>query len=246
MSLSVAAKIQAGGSGGSGGGGGGAGGGLHDYSVSLSPGSYGVTVGAGGGPNSSGSISIFNGQTSTGGQNSGNDNGGDCPEPPYSGGLGQGSSINAGGGAGIGGAGSDGQTFPGIANFGGDGGPGQNPYSLFGGQGGGGGGGGGDGQGAATDGGGAGTGANGTVNTGGGGGGVYGGGTSGSGGSGNVIIRYLTADAAAYVVTGGTKSTSGSYTYHRFTTSGNLVITLNVAFTKNVFSMQAVNRASSY
>ena len=43
---------------------------------------------------------------------------------------------------------------------------------------------------------------------------------AGSGGSGVVIVRFLTADGSA---TGGTATTSGSYTVHTFTSSGSLV-----------------------
>jgi hypothetical protein len=39
-----------------------------------------------------------------------------------------------------------------------------------------------------------------------------------------VIIRYLTADANGLTVTGGTETTSGSYTIRTFTSSGSLVI----------------------
>jgi hypothetical protein len=39
-----------------------------------------------------------------------------------------------------------------------------------------------------------------------------------------VIIRYLTADANGLTVTGGTETTSGSYTVRTFTASGSLVI----------------------
>jgi hypothetical protein len=39
-----------------------------------------------------------------------------------------------------------------------------------------------------------------------------------------VIIRYLTANATGLTVTGGTKTTSGSYTVHSFTSSGSLVL----------------------
>jgi hypothetical protein len=65
----------------------------------------------------------------------------------------------------------------------------------------------------------------GTANTGGGGGGGsiislgYG---AGGGGSGIVIIRYLTDTMTA---TGGTITTSGSYTIHTFTTSGTFEVT---------------------
>lgn len=61
---------------------------------------------------------------------------------------------------------------------------------------------------------------NGTANTGGGGGGggQDGNATGGSGGSGIVIIRRLTADSST--ASGGTESTSGSDTIHKFTSSG--------------------------
>jgi len=65
---------------------------------------------------------------------------------------------------------------------------------------------------------------NGSVNTGGGGGGTRDSGTNGSGGSGIVIVRYLTADASSLTITGGTATTSGSYTVRTFTSSGSLVI----------------------
>lgn len=61
----------------------------------------------------------------------------------------------------------------------------------------------------------------GTTNTGGGGGA---GGTPGSGGSGVVIIRYLTDDAGGFSISGGTVSTSGSYTIRTFNASGSLVV----------------------
>jgi 3-oxoacyl-(acyl-carrier-protein) synthase len=47
---------------------------------------------------------------------------------------------------------------------------------------------------------------------------------SGAGGSGVVIVRYLTADASGFTITGGTTSTSGSYTIHTFNSSSSLVI----------------------
>jgi hypothetical protein len=79
---------------------------------------------------------------------------------------------------------------------------------------------GGGGLGGATDGA---VGAAGTANTGGGGGG--GGGAvanGGAGGSGVVIIAYLTGSMTA---TGGTITTSGGYTIHRFTSSGTFTVT---------------------
>jgi hypothetical protein len=64
------------------------------------------------------------------------------------------------------------------------------------------------------------------ANTGGGGGGGYFNGSQpgGTGGAGVVIIRYLTSDVGGLTVTGGTKTTYGSYTVHTFTSSGSLVI----------------------
>ena len=70
------------------------------------------------------------------------------------------------------------------------------------------------------------SGGTGGANTGGGGGAGAGGsaGVGGTGGSGVVIVRYLTADAANVTITGGTATTSGSYTVHTFTASGSLVV----------------------
>jgi hypothetical protein len=39
-----------------------------------------------------------------------------------------------------------------------------------------------------------------------------------------VILRYLTANAVGYTVTGGTKTTSGNYTIHTFNSSSSLVV----------------------
>jgi hypothetical protein len=39
-----------------------------------------------------------------------------------------------------------------------------------------------------------------------------------------VIVRYLTTDASGNTITGGTATTSGSYTVRTFTASGSLVI----------------------
>jgi hypothetical protein len=39
-----------------------------------------------------------------------------------------------------------------------------------------------------------------------------------------VIVRYLTADATGRSISGGTSTTSGTYTIHTFTASGSLVI----------------------
>jgi hypothetical protein len=63
-----------------------------------------------------------------------------------------------------------------------------------------------------------------TANTGGGGGGSTGGSAGGNGGSGISVIRYLTTAASTFTVTGGTKTTVGSYTVHTFLSTGSLVI----------------------
>jgi hypothetical protein len=62
--------------------------------------------------------------------------------------------------------------------------------------------------------------ANAVANKGGGGGGS----ASSNGGSGVVIIRWLTINAAGLNITGGTQTTSGSYTVATFTSSGTLTI----------------------
>jgi hypothetical protein len=65
-------------------------------------------------------------------------------------------------------------------------------------------------------------GGNGTANTGGGGGGgePISNLSGGTGGSGIVVVSYLTADATPFTVSGGTVTTSGSYTVHSFTSTG--------------------------
>jgi hypothetical protein len=45
-----------------------------------------------------------------------------------------------------------------------------------------------------------------------------------SGGKGVVIVRYLTDAGNRFNVTGGTKTTSGSYTIHTFNDTGSLVV----------------------
>jgi hypothetical protein len=63
------------------------------------------------------------------------------------------------------------------------------------------------------------------ANKGGGGGGSGGNwATGGAGGSGVVIVRYLTANLSDRTITGGTATTSGSYTIRTFTASGSLVV----------------------
>ena len=51
-----------------------------------------------------------------------------------------------------------------------------------------------------------------------------GGGPGRNGGSGVVIIRWLTANAAGLTITGGTQTTTGSYTVATFTSSGTFTI----------------------
>ncbi len=60
----------------------------------------------------------------------------------------------------------------------------------------------------------------------GGGGGGYSGGAGGAGIQGIVYVSYLTSSAAGMSVTGGSTSTSGSYTVHTFTGSSAFTITL--------------------
>jgi hypothetical protein len=53
----------------------------------------------------------------------------------------------------------------------------------------------------------------------------YGGATGANAGtSGLVVFRYLTAAASSRTITGGTETTSGSYTLRTFTSAGSLVI----------------------
>ena len=146
----------------------------------------------------------------------------------FRGGNGAGSPFGGAGGGGASQVGTNGPTrghggsgsfwLDGIRYAGGGGGGGT-AQGAVGGTGGPGGG----GNGGAT---GTSSGAAGTTNTGGGGGG--GGNSSnpvgGKGGSGIVIIRYITADVAG-TPTGGTVTTSGSYTYHKFTPTGSATYT---------------------
>tara|TARA_R110002074_G_scaffold308271_1_gene479130 strand:+ start:743 stop:2560 length:1818 start_codon:yes stop_codon:yes gene_type:complete len=222
----------------------GAGGAQQSYTTSSRVGNNGAassafgtsTVGGGGGSG------FDTGHTTAAGGGSGGGGG-----SAYAGGAGTAGQGNAGGlgyvhstawrGGGGGGKGAVGQT----GQAGGDGGAGSNAYATwatatstgansgyYAGGGGagsyhhsnagsGGVGGGGNGANPASNGG------AGTVNTGGGGGGggSHGsaGGAGGAGGSGIVIIRYAGSDAA----TGGTVITTGGYTYHVFTSSGNFI-----------------------
>lgn len=70
-------------------------------------------------------------------------------------------------------------------------------------------------------------GSNGTANRGGGGGGGGDGEIGGNGGSGQVVIRYLTADATGLTITttgSPTTGTDGSYSFIQYTATGTLVV----------------------
>jgi hypothetical protein len=228
-------------------GGGGAGGFIEGTGI-VGKDTYTVKVGAGGvGTDASfgqnGFQSSFINSASGGG-------GGFGIRGPTNGGSGGGGGST--GGTGISGEGNNGGTQNSSSGGGGGGASavgGNAPNSTTGGAGGAGssnayngssttyaGGGGGGGSGASTPGaggaGGGGAGAQvgtataGTANTGGGGGG---GRTGGAGGSGKVIIRYLTADAAAFTITStgatsGTPTVDGSYSYFEYNGSGTLVV----------------------
>ena len=233
---------------GGGGGSGNAGGGGGEYryltATVLSAGAYTVTVGAGGAgaftqfaSGSLGGSSVFDTTTSVGGTGGGGDGlngsnataGGNSGGGARTGGATSGGTVvtgyaggngASGGSAGGGGSSAVGQNA--SANTGGNGGAGTNS-SITGSSVGYAGGGGGQGDstaGTGTHGGGNGTvgftGTAGTANTGGGGGGGSNGGQAG--GSGVVIVTYLTAEFGT--CTGGTITTNGLYTVHRFTSSG--------------------------
>jgi formylglycine-generating enzyme required for sulfatase activity len=139
----------------------------------------------------------------------------------------------AGGYTGDGGAGqrASATNTSGVAGSGGGGGSGQSGNTTA--QGGGGTGVFGAGSNGAANGGGGSGGTNGVVVNGGayggGGGGVATSGTSGAGGEGVVVIRYKTdgSDGVSNSSTGGTKTTSGAYTIHTFTSSGTFVCVLS-------------------
>lgn len=197
----------------------------------LTPGSYVVTIGAGGTYGSSGTDSVFDNVTSIGGGS-----GAWNSVTTYtgrSGGSGGGGANTGGGGGGTTGQGFQGSAGTGITNPGVGGGAGaagvgantggSGISSLINGTatyraGGGGSTAGGLGGGGAA-------GGSGAANTGGGGGGRYGSGDTnngGSGGSGVVIIRYPGSVAKA---TGGSITYAGGYVIHTFTSSGAFVIT---------------------
>ncbi len=181
-------------------------------------------------------------------------NGGGCGasrvDPAQNGASGGGATAGGGAGSGISGEGFAGGTSSASANGGGGGGSasvGGNGSGTTGGAGGtatansytgssisysGGGGGGGTTVGGtagtnAGNGGGNAAGSNATANRGGGGGGGGDGENGGNGGSGEVVIRYLTADATGLTITttgSPTTGTSGAYSYLQYTATGTLVI----------------------
>lgn len=241
----VRALVVAGGGGGGSGnsssyeaGGGGAGGLIYKSDYSLTPGTYPVVVGAGGATNTNGQNSTFanliaigggaggtygissgvggHGGSGGGGSHPGNGGGSGVIGQGNNGGNGASSRGGGGGGAYVAG-GTTGYGGAGVANsiYGG--------ATMFAG-----------GGGAYIDvAGGSGIGGNSTTtlnasvgsglaNTGSGGAGAYSPSVSGgAGGSGVVIISYPTGTMSA---TGGTITTSGGYTIHRFTTSGTFAV----------------------
>ncbi len=238
MALARVLVVGGGGGGGTGsfnsGGGGGGGRVKYDSAYDIGSGNHTVTVGNGGAADTNGGDSIFGTITAKGGgagkQGNGNvggngggggagGNGGASNDGGYSGGS---SSTYSGGGGG--GDSQNGQNGGGFTGVGGGNGT-ANSITGSSVTYGGGGGGGGDGGGGAggTGGGGAGGsggGSAGTDNLGGGGGGCsYGG--AGVGGKGVVIISYL---AGTINGEGGTVTSSGGYTIHKFTSSGTFIV----------------------
>ena len=170
--------------------------------------------GSGGGAGQAGGVG-GNGNTPATTPSQGNDGGDPSGNPSVgsggggSSGAGANSSANSGG---AGGAGTSNSISGSSVSYAGGGSGGADQNNNGGGQSTSGGGG--------TGGTGGSNGNNATANTGGGGGGggQNGSATGGSGGSGIVILRRLTADSAT--ASGGTESTSGSDTIHKFTSSG--------------------------
>jgi Fibronectin type III domain len=222
--LTVEAFAVAGGGGGgnksgTGAGGGGGGGQSQSGSINTAIGTYTATVGGGGGATGGGGNSSITFSATTISSNGGGAGG--TPTTAGTGGTGStanGSAGSAGLGTGtpsVGGAGTA-NSFNGtsvIRSAGGCGGTVSSGYLPAFGVNGGGDGGNFDYQGTV-----------GAANRGGGGGGGGNLGTGNSGGSGVVIVRYTTSAATGLTVTGGSISTSGSYTVHTFTSTANFVI----------------------
>ena len=239
--ISVQYLVVAGGGGGAyNGGGGGAGGyrnatsgevtgggGAAESALTLTTGTYTVTIGAGDpsyAGTGRGSNSVFGSITSTGGGSGGGDVGSNVFLPGQSGGSGGGGGYTGFGGGGAGprvtnpiqgnngsGSSNGGGGGAGSAGSGGSGGSGH-ASSI-------------SGSAVTRAVGGAGSGGgSGEANTGNGGGGNQANQWGGTGGSGVVIVRYLTSAATGLTITGGTKTTSGSYTIHTFNSSTSFVI----------------------
>lgn len=248
--MSTIKTLVIGGGGGGGnpnGGGGGAGGYLYDAAFTIAAGSYSVTVGDGGAAATNGSNSVLSSITAIGGGKGGNQSAGGSNGGSGGGAAGDNDATPSGLSGGTGSQGNNGGSGDGGTYYGGGGGGGSasvggNGTYLYGGAGGTGtlnpitgsgylaAGGGAYGQnpsngGSSIGGNGSanGTGGNGTANTGSGGGGGAGG---GAGGKGLVQIAYKTdgSDGLGILSTGGTITTSGSYTVHTFTSSGTLVL----------------------
>lgn len=225
--------VGGGGGGGSNAGGGGGGGRVvtGGDTIASVPGSFPVTVGAGGAAASTGGSSTFNGHTAVGGSGGGSNAGsGGAAGDGNAGGTGDGNSGGGGGGdsalgtnapanttGGDGGIGTASSITGASVTSGGGGGGG-----VIGGGTGGNGGGGGGGNGSST-----GAGNAGAANTGGGGGGgsEVGPIVGGVGGSGVVVLSYPTGALTGF---GGTITTSGGNTIHTFTSSGTFVVAIGV------------------
>ena len=203
------------------------GGGSAESALSMTTGTYTVTIGAGDpsyAGTGRGSNSVFGSITSTGGGSGGGDVGSNVFLPGQSGGSGGGGGYTGFGGGGAGarvtnpiqgnngsGSSNGGGGGAGSAGSGGSGGSGM-ASSI-------------SGSSVTRAAGGAGSGGgSGAANTGNGGGGNQANQWGGTGGSGVVFCRYLTSQATGLTITGGTKTTSGSYTIHTFTSSTTFVI----------------------
>ena len=252
--LDVEFLLVGGGGGGGGGntasfaGGGGGGGGFVTGSGIIGKDTYTVKVGAAGAgsiaPNlgQNGTTSSFISSANGGGGGASTDDSARNGQNGASGGGGARNSSGLGG-AGVSGEGNAGAAAGGFTSAGGGGGAGGAGSGTSGGaastnnytgstisySGGGGGANSGTAGTNAGAGGNASAGGNGVANRGGGGGGGGINNVGGNGGSGQVVIRYLTADAAAFTITatGATSATptiSGSYSYFEYNGSGTLVV----------------------
>lgn len=237
------------------GGGGGGGGVYYNSAYAITNNTFYCVVGVGGDINGAGGNSTFGPFYVAGGGAGGtsvtsylsNAGGGNYANftPTSSSGYGGGASTagHAGGGGGAGGTGGPASQVTG----GGHGGAGVycdiSGTNLIYGEGGGGGYGGTTsgvgGQGAT----GAGVVGSGMTNRGGGGGGSYNSYGTGTGGTGVVIISYLTDDWGT--CTGGTKTTSGSYTVHTFTSTGTFTVVQKIKKIAGVLPINGISLDST-